>query len=680
MNPLLLEFSTLHKTPPFSLLKNEHYKPAIEKAIEESRNEINLIINNQDSPTFKNTIEALDFTENLLNTITSIFFNQTSSETSEELQQIATEISPILTEFSNDIALNQHLFERIKTIYNNKEERQNLTTEQFMLLDKTYKGFVRNGANLNENDKDILRKIDVELSQLSLQFGNNVLAETNKYELNITNKQDLEGLPDGVVEAASITAKQKNKEGWIFTLAYPSYIPFMTYSEKRELREKLYLANATKSCKGDEYDNQNIVKRIIELRFQRANLLGYKNHAHFVLEEQMANHPETVFSFLNELLDKAKPYALKELEKLTDFAHSLGFEGKLQAWDTAFYREKLKQKLFDLDDEKLKPYFELKNVVNGAFTVANKLFGLTFKESSQIEKYHPEIFTYEVFDRNNNFIAVFYADFHPRPGKKNGAWMTTYNSQFIKNGINNRPLVANVCNFTRATETKPSLLNFGEVTTLFHEFGHALHGMLANTIYPSLSGTNVFRDFVELPSQVLENWCYEEETLKLFAKHYQTGEIIPFELIEKIKASANFMEATNIVRQLNFGILDMKWHTTNPENITSVFDFEKQSTQNTQLTPIIDGTCVSTSFSHIFQGGYSAGYYSYKWAEVLDADAFYFFKENGIFNTEIANKFKEFILSKGGTEHPMELYVKFRGKKPDNDALLKRAGLLVNNN
>ncbi len=677
MNPLLSVFNTPYHTAPFSQIKNEHFKPAIENGIEKARKEIDAIVKNNEAPTFKNTIEALDFSGELLSNVTSVFFNLNSAETNDEIQKIAQEVSPILTEYSNDIALNEGLFKRVKSVFENVAIRKELTTEQTMLLDKTYKGFVRNGANLNDVAKEELRRIDKELSKLSLNFGENVLAETNKYELHLTNQEDLVGLPEGVIEAAAITAKSKNKEGWLFTLAYPSFIPFMTYAENRIIRQQLYMANATKSCKGDELDNQKNVLRIIELRYQRANLLGYKNHAHFVLEEQMAQTPEKVKRFLNDLLQKAKPFAVKEMEELTNFAQTLGFEGTLQAWDTAFYKEKLKQKLFSLDDEILKPYFKLENVVDGVFQVASKLYGLKFKEITTIDKYHTEVTTYEVTDENNQLVALFYADFHPREGKRNGAWMTSFNDQYIKDGKNNRPHIVNVCNFTKPTDTKPSLLTFNEVTTLFHEFGHALHGMLANTVYSSLSGTSVYRDFVELPSQVLENWCYEEEALKLFAKHYQTNEIIPIELIEKIKASANFMEATNIVRQLNFGILDMAWHTTNPTEINNVFDFEHQATKETQLTPVVENTCASTAFSHIFQGGYSSGYYSYKWAEVLDADAFDYFKEHGIFNTTIADKFKEFVLSKGGSEHPMDLYIKFRGKEPDSNALLKRAGLLV---
>ena len=675
MNPLLEAFNTPFGTAPFSKIENKDFKPAIEKAIEMARTEIDQVTSNTDTPSFNNTIEALDYSGKLLDSVTHIFYNQNSAETSPEIQSIAQEISPLLTEFGNDIGLNKELFERVKSVYNDRENLT-LTTEQNTLLDRKYKSFVRNGANLNDVQKEELREIDKELSQCSLNFGENVLEETNKFELLITNKEDLAGLPEGVLEASSATAKSKNKDGWMFTLAYPSFIPFMTYADNRAIRERLYKANATKSCKGDKLDNQSIVLKIVELRFKRANLLGYKNHAHFVLEEQMASTQENVLNFLNDLLEKSKPIALKEHQELSDFAHSLGFEGELQSWDLAYYKEKLKQKLFSLDDEMLKPYFKLENVIDGAFIVASRLYGLQFEEINNIDKYHKDVKTFKVTDSNNELVSLFYADFFPREGKRNGAWMTSFNNQYIQDGVNHRPHIINVCNFTKPTETKPSLLTFNEVTTLFHEFGHALHGMLANTVYPSLSGTSVYRDFVELPSQVLENWCYEEEALKLFAKHYETNEVIPMDLINKIKASSTFMEASNIVRQLNFGLLDMAWHTTSPEQIKDVIAFEKEATANTQITPIVEGVCMSTAFAHIFQGGYSAGYYSYKWAEVLDADAFEYFKENGLFNAEIGTKFKEFILSKGGSEHPMELYKKFRGQEPDSNALLKRAGLL----
>ena len=675
MNPLLENFNTPYNTAPYSKIKNEHYQPAFEFAIKKAKEEVDAITSNTTEPTFENTIEALDFSGSLLNTISKIFFNVNSAETSDEIQNIANEVSPLLAEFSNDIGLNEELFKRIKTVYQQKEYL-NLTPEQITLLDNNYKGFVRNGANLNNTDKETLRNIDKELSQTSLNFGQNVLAATNKYELHITNENDLAGLPDGVKEAAKITAQQKEKEGWIFTLDFPSYFPFMTYAKNRELRKELSIAYGSKNFKGDDLDNQKNVLKMVELRYKRAQLLGYDCHSNFVLEEEMASAPEKVMEFLNNLLEKSKPVALKENQQLTEYANKLDGIETLQSWDGAYYTEKLKQELFSLDDEKLKPYFKLDNVINGAFKVATKLYGLQFEQIFDIDTWHKDVLTYKINYENGDLAAIFYADFHPRAGKRGGAWMTSLNSQFIKDGVNNRPHIINVCNFTKPTETKPSLLTFNEVTTLFHEFGHGLHGILANTTYPSLSGTNVFRDFVELPSQILENWCYEKEALELFAFHYETGEVIPMELVEKIKESATYMEATRMVRQLNFGMVDMAWHTANPNNISSVAEFEKQAAASTQIYPTVDETNFSTSFSHIFQGGYSSGYYSYKWAEVLEADAFEYFKENGIFNKEIGAKFKDNILSKGGSEHPMELYKRFRGQEPDNDALLKRAGLL----
>jgi peptidyl-dipeptidase Dcp len=677
MNPLLEKFNTPNQTTPFTKIKNEHYKPAFQEAIKLAKIEIDAIVNNPEAPTFENTIERLDFSGELLNRISRIFFNLNSAETSDEIQSIAKEVSPLLSEFSNDIGLNEELFKRIKTVYENKSSLT-LTPEQTTLLEKNYKSFVRNGANLNESDKTTLRTIDKELSETSLNFGENVLAATNKYELHLTDEANLAGLPEGVIEAAQLTAKQKNKKGWVFTLDYPSYVPFMTYSDKRELRKEMAFANGSKNFKGDELDNSKNVLKIVKLRYQRANLLGYKNHADFVLEEQMATSPQKVNDFLKTLLEKSNPAASKETEELTEFAKDIDGIDTLQVYDAGYYTEKLKQKLFDLDDEKLKPYFKLDNVVNGAFIVANKLYGLNFEEIFDIDKYHEDVITYKVTDENNELVAIFYADYHPRPGKRNGAWMTSFNDQFIKQGNNNRPHIVNVCNFTKPTDTKPSLLTFNEVTTLFHEFGHALHGMLANTTYPGLSGTSVYRDFVELPSQILENWCYEKEALELFAFHYESGEVIPIELIEKIKASANFMEASRMMRQLSFAVTDMAWHTANLTAINSVGEFEQQAMKPTLIYPYLEGTNFSTSFSHIFQGGYASGYYSYKWAEVLEADAFEYFVENGIFNKEIGQKFKEFILSKGGSEHPMELYKKFRGQEPDNDALLRRAGLLKN--
>ncbi|MCK0160668.1 M3 family metallopeptidase [Allomuricauda sp. F6463D] len=669
-NPLLEPFDEA----PFSKIKNGHFKPAFLQAIADAKKEIDEIANNPALPTFQNTLEALDFCGQQLDRVSSVFFNLNSAETNEEIQKIAQEISPLLSEFSNDITLNEVLFERIKTIYGQRDSLD-LTKEQQTLLEKKYKNFSRNGANLNEEDKKRLREIDAELSKLKLTFGENVLAETNKFEMLLTDEKDVDGLPEGAKEAAAQLAESKDKKGWLITLDYPSYIPFMKYAKNRVLRKELSLAFGSKGFHNDELDNQENVKQIAKLRYERANLLGYKTHAHFVLEERMAQTPEKVLDFLNELLEKAKPAAEREFAELEAFAKELDHIDRLEKWDSAYYSEKLKQKLFNLDDEKLKPYFKLENVINGVFKVAEKLFGLTFKEVDHVDKYHEEVKTFEVYE-NDNFISLFYADFHPRPGKRGGAWMTSYKPQYTLDGKNSRPHISNVCNFTKPTSSKPSLLTFNEVTTLFHEFGHGLHGMLANTTYPSLSGTSVYWDFVELPSQVMENWCYEKEALELFAHHYETGELIPMELVEKIKESATFQEGLATVRQLSFGLLDMAWHGKDPSNIKDVKVYETQAFESTKLFPETAETCMSTSFSHIFQGGYSSGYYSYKWAEVLDADAFAYFKENGIFSKMVANKFKEHVLSKGGTENPMDLYKQFRGAEPKIDALLKRAGLL----
>ena len=671
MNPLLKDFNTA----PFSKISNSDYKPAIKKAIEIAKSEIDKIVNNSEKPTFTNTTVALDFTGEKLNRITSIFFNLNSAETNDEIQKIAQEISPWLSEFRNDITLNEELFKKVKSVFDDRKNLK-LTQEQAMLLDKQYKGFARNGANLNEVDKVQLREIDTKLSKLSLKFGENVLAETNAFQLHLTDEKDLSGLPESVKEAAKEVAKSKEKEGWIFTLDYPSYIPFLTYADNRELRKKMAIAAGKKAFQKNEFNNEQIVLDIVNLRHQRANLLGYETHAHFVLEERMAETPEKVIEFSNELLEKAKPAAIREFKNLENYAKKLDGIDQLQKWDGAYYSEKLKKELFDLDQEILKPYFKLENVIDGAFEIADRLFDLQFEEVFTLDKYHEDVKTYHVTDTKGNFVAIFYADFHPRSGKRNGAWMTSYKSQQIKNGINERPHVSIVCNFTKPTETKPSLLTFNEVTTLFHEFGHALHGMLANTTYNSLSGTSVSWDFVELPSQVLENWCYEKEALEIFAKHYETGEIIPMKYVEKIKESASFHEGMQTLRQLSFGLLDMSWHSKNPSEIKSVKEFENDAFAETKLYPDVAENCMSTAFSHIFQGGYSSGYYSYKWAEVLDADAFEYFLKKGIFNKEVATKFKDNVLSKGGTEKPMTLYKRFRGKEPKPDALLKRAGLL----
>ena len=570
--------------------------------------------------------------------------------------------------------MNAALFAKVKAVYEQKEAL-NLNPEQTTLLDKKYKSFSRNGANLSDDKKTILREIDKELSKLSLQFGENVLAETQAFQLHLTDEKDLAGLPEGTIEAAHALAKSLEKEGWIFTLDHPSYIPFVTYSDNRELRKKMAIAFGARAFKNNEFDNQEIVLKIAKLRFDRAQVLGYATHAHYVLEERMAQTPEQVISFLNDLLAKAKPSAQKEFAELTAFAQKLDGIDQIEKWDGAYYSEKLKQQLFNLDDEILKPYFQLEKVLDGAFTIAQKLYGITFKEIFDIDKYHEEVKTYEVKDEDNQLVAIFYADFFPRKGKRNGAWMTSFKSQYILDNINERPHISNVCNFTRPTETKPSLLTFNEVTTLFHEFGHGLHGMLANTTYPSLSGTSVYWDFVELPSQIMENWCYEAEALALFAYHYQTNEMIPMKLVQKIKESASFQEGMATMRQLSFGLLDMGWHGQDPSNIKDIKTFETEQFSVTQLYPEVKENAISTAFSHIFQGGYSSGYYSYKWAEVLDADAFAYFQEKGIFNVEVATKFKDNVLSKGGTEHPMVLYKRFRGQEPKPDALLRRAGL-----
>lgn len=660
---------------PFSQIKTSDYEPAFDAAIAEAKKEIQQIIDNPEKPTFENTIEAMAFSGMQLDRISNIFFNLNAAETNEELQKIAQVIAPKLSAFGNDITLNPDLFVRVKQVHDTVDTTS-LTAEQQTLLAKSYKGFVRNGALLNDADKEKLREIDTQLSILSLQFNENVLAETNAYRLHITNKDDLAGLPDGAIEAAKNLAQQEEKEGWMFTLDFPSYLPFVTYAKNRELRKEITIAAGKKGFQQNEFNNEKIVLDIVRFRNERAQLLGYDTHAHFVLEERMAQNPTKVMDFLNDLLAKAKPAAEKEFAELTAYAKQLDGIDQLEKWDGSYYSEKLKQERFSLDDEALKPYFKLENVLNGAFEVARRLFDLHFVEVQNIEKYHEDVQTFEVKDGNGDLVALFYTDFFPRKGKRNGAWMTSYKSQWIKDGKNERPHVSIVCNFTPPTPSKPSLLTFNEVTTLFHEFGHALHGMLANTTYPSLSGTSVYWDFVELPSQIMENWVYEPETLALFAKHYETGETIPQVYVDKIKESASFLEGMATLRQLSFGLLDMAWHSTDPTTITNLKSFENKQFAETSLYPDVAENAMSTAFSHIFAGGYSSGYYSYKWAEVLDADAFDYFKQKGIFNKEIATKFKDHVLSKGGTDHPMTLYKKFRGQEPQPEALLKRAGLI----
>jgi len=675
MATLTEKFNTVHDTAPFSAIAEKDYIPAFEEGITLTLKEIEDIVSNPEPPTFANTIEALAYSGLTLDRISNLFFNLHSAETNDELEKIAQEVAPKLSALGNDITLNIDLFSRVKAVYDQKSTL-NLTPEQETLLEKSFKDFARNGALLNDEQKQKLRDIDSKLAVLKLKYGENVLADSNAYQLHITNEKDLAGLPEGVIEAAASLAKSESKEGWIFTLDYPSYIPFVTYADNRDLRKEITLAAGRKGFQQNDNNNESNVLEIAKLRHQRAQLLGYKTHADFVLAERMAESPAKVLAFLNDLLEKAKPAAQHEFEELTAFAKQKDGIEQLEKWDGSYYSEKLKQEKFKLDDELLKPYFKLENVLQGAFEIANRLFDLNFTEIQTIDKYHPDVQTYEVTDGNNNFVAVFYADFFPRKGKRQGAWMTSFKPQYIKDGTNERPHVSIVCNFTPPTETKPALLTFNEVTTLFHEFGHALHGMLANTQYPNLSGTSVYWDFVELPSQIMENWCYEKDALTLFAKHYQTGEIIPMELVEKIRESSAFLEGMATVRQLSFGLLDMGWHGKDPSCISNVKEFEKEQFASTQFYPDVEDNAMSTSFSHIFNGGYSSGYYSYKWAEVLDADAFEYFKENGIFNKEIAEMFKDNILSRGGTEHPMKLYKQFRGQEPKVDPLLRRAGLL----
>lgn len=667
---LLATLNTKYGSIPFSKINESDYKPAFKKAITLVQQEIQDIIRLKDAPTFKNTIEALEYSGMPLERISNIFFNLQAADTNENIDAIAQEVAPWLSELSNDIILNQSLFERIKQVYENRADYE-LNPEEKTLLEHTYKSFIRNGALLNSQDKEALRAIDKELSISTLKFSENVLADTNAYELHLTDQEDLKGLPSSVQEAARELAKERGKEGWIFTLHYPSYVPFVTYADNRSLREKMSLAYGKRGFQNNKNNNESLVKKIASLRHQRAVLLGYDSHAHFVLEERMAKSPEAVYSFLENLLDKSYQAARTELQELQEFS---GNDFKLQKWDSAYYAEKLKHEKLDFNDELLKPYFELYAVVQGAFSLAEELFDIKFIETEELDTYHPEVKTYTVEDAKGNHLGLFYADFFPRPGKRNGAWMTQYQAQYRLNGEHIRPHVAIVCNFSRPTASTPSLLTFQEVTTLFHEFGHALHGLLANTTYPGMSGTSVYWDFVELPSQLMENWCYEEEMLARFAKHYQTGETLPKKFIDKIKLSRQFLEAMATVRQLGFSFLDMAWHSQDPSAVTSLKEFENEQFKTTQLFDDVAENAMSTSFSHLFEGGYAAGYYSYKWSEVLDADAFSYFKEKGLFNKEIAKKLQDNILSKGGTEDPEILYKRFRGRKAKLEALLERAG------
>ena len=666
-NPLLAEWDTPHATPPFDKIKVSDYEPAFETAIAVSRAEVDAIVNNPAKPSFKNTILALEKQGELLERIESVFFNMLQCNTSDELQAIAMRIQPKLTELGNDVSLNPELFKRVKAV--NENPGLFLTKEDKKLLENTYKSFVRSGANLNDEDKELYRQYSSELSQLTLQFGQNSLAANNAYSLNIKSAKQVEELPDFVKEGLAMEAKARGQKGWTVTLKAPSYGPFVTYSSQRDLKEKLY--KARNSCAiGGEFDNTENIRKITALRLKIANLLGYECYADYVLDNRMAEKTATVNDFLAELLSQTKEYADKDYQTINAYAHSLGFKGDIQPWDFSYYSEKYKNEKYAVSDEAVKPYLELENVKQAVFMLANKLYGLEFKPAEGVAKYHEDVAVYEVSEANGDHLSILYLDFFPRDSKRAGAWMTEFRG--AEGDI--RPLVSLVMNFTKPTETTPSLITFDEFTTFLHEFGHACHGMLAKGKHGSLNGTNVFRDFVELPSQILENWAYEKEYLDLWAKHYQTGETMPAELIEKIIAAKNYLAAYANVRQLSFGMTDMAWHTLTAPYEGDVVEFEQKAMAAAQVLPIVEGTALSPTFGHLFSGGYAAGYYGYKWAEVLAADGYSLFTENGIFDKATAKKFRT-LLESGGKEHPMDLYVAFRGHKPQTKALIDQMGL-----
>jgi peptidyl-dipeptidase Dcp len=674
-NILCQPFDTLYQTPPFEQINVESYLPAFNDLIVKAKEEINAIVSNPSAPDFNNTIESLEKSGSQLGIASHIFFNLNHAETNEQIQAIAREVSPLLTEYSNDIWLNDALFSKVKTVYE-KQDRAVLSPEQVRLLEETYKGFVRKGALLEGDKRKRYREITTSLAKLTLQFGENLLAETNAYQLHITNQDELKGLPDGVLEAAEALAKSQDKDGWIFTLQFPSYVPFMKYSANRVLRKEMYMAYSMRGNNGNDHDNKDLIKQIVSLRVEKARLLGHDSHAHFVLEEHMALHPDKVNSFLNELLEASMDAARQDVKDVEEYAQKKGLEGALQRWDYPYYSEQLKAEKYGLDDEATRPYFQLEKVEKGIFNLATQLYGITFKENKTISVYHEEVKTYEVFDADGSFLSVFYVDYHPRASKQGGAWMTSFRDQHRRGEEDVRPHISIVCNFTRPGGQKPPLLTFTEVQTFLHEFGHALHGMFSKVTYESQAGTNVYRDFVELPSQIMENWGTQKEWLKDVGLHYKTGEVIPEALIQKIIDSENYQSGYAMVRQLSFGMNDMAWHSLKEAFYGDVIAFEKASMSVTELFPEVEGTAFSTGFAHIFDGGYAAGYYGYKWAEVLDADAFEAFKENGIFDKATAQQFRTEILEKGGTAHPMELYKKFRGHEPSIEPLLKRSGLL----
>lgn len=676
-NPFFEKYNTPHQTVPFDKIKNEHYEPAMLEGIKLHEAEIEAIINNPEAPTFANTIVAYEKSGKFLDRVITVFGNLRSAETNDDLQKIAQKMIPLLSEHSNNVSLNEKLFQRVKAVYKQKS-KLSLTIEQAKLLDDIYDGFVRRGANLQGEARNKYRELSKKLSTLTLQFGENNLKETNNFQLVLTQKEQLAGLPEGIVEAAAQTAREKGVEGWVITLHAPSYVPFMTYASNRELRKELYMAYNTKCTKDNEFNTLDIVKDLVNTRMQIAQLLGYKSYADYTLKERMAESSKNVYKLLDQLLDAYTPTAKAEYNEVQELARSTqGKEFRLMPWDWSYYSDQLKNKKFSLNDEMLRPYFELSNVKEGVFGLATRLYGITFRKNSEIPVYHPDVDAYEVLDKDGSFLAVLYTDFHPRAGKRAGAWMTSFKGQWIddQTGENSRPHITLVMNFTKPTESKPALLTFDEVNTFLHEFGHGLHGIFANTHYESLSGTSVYRDFVELPSQIMENFAVEKDFLSTFAKHYQTGEIIPDTLVQRIIDSSNFNVAYACLRQVSFGLLDMGWYTRTTPFTGDVKAYEQKAWEKAQILPVVEGTCMSAQFSHIFAGGYSAGYYSYKWAEVLDADAFSLFMQKGIFNQEVAQSFRNNILSKGGTEHPMTLYKRFRGQEPSIDALLIRNGI-----
>ena len=672
-NPLVAEWDTPFQTPPFSKIELKHYEPAIDYAIEQNRAEIDAIISNPEAPTFENTIVAMAESGELLGRITGVFYVLNNCISTPEMQQIALNISPKLTALSNDVSLNPELFARVKAVYDQRESLE-LDQEDKMLLEETYKGFARSGALLEGEAQELYRQYTTELSQLTLEFGQNALKATNAFSLNITDEAKVAELPDFVKEGLAAEAAARGQEGWTVTLDAPSYGPFMTYSSQRDLKEQLYVAYNTRA-KGGEFDNMENIRKIANLRLQIANLLGYETYADYVLEDRMAENRTTVVNFLNELCDATMDYAKKDVATVTEYAKSLGFEGELMPWDWGYYNEKFKEAKYSINDEQIKPYLQLENAIDAVFMLAGKLYGLTFTPAPEIETYHSEATAYEVKDENGELMAILYLDFFPRESKRQGAWMTEFRGVKVKDGVEQRPLVQLVMNFTKPTATTPSLLTFDEFTTFLHEFGHGLHGILAKGKYESINGTAVKRDFVELPSQIMENWATEKEYLDLWAKHYENGEAMPAELIEKLIAAKNYLAAYFNIRQLSFGMLDMAWHTITTPYEGDVLAFELEALKPTQVMPVVDGCAMGPSFTHIFSGGYATGYYGYKWAEVLAADAYSYFQEKGIFSKEVADKFRYEVLQKGGHEHPMDLYVKFRGHKPQTQALIDQMNL-----